>query len=75
MHIVYRRLRDLYVIIRPGVEMPVARRLRGRSGAERLFDVGDASLYRLPHLDPEVPDGPFRLPLPAPGARPFGLPP
>jgi hypothetical protein len=45
-----------------------------RSGAEHLFDVGDASLYRLPHLDPEVPDGPFPLPLPAPGARPFGLP-
>jgi hypothetical protein len=46
----YRRLGDLYVIIRPGLEPPVARWIASLPGAEHLFDVGDARIYRLARL-------------------------
>jgi hypothetical protein len=46
----YRRLDDLYVIVRPGLEAPVARWIASHPGAEHLFDLDQARVYRLPRL-------------------------
>lgn len=46
----YRRIEDLYVIVRPGLEPPVARFVAAHPGGEHLFDLGDARVYRLPRL-------------------------
>ena len=48
----YRRVVDLYVITRPDLEPPVARWIEARPGAEHLFDLDDARIYRLPQRDP-----------------------
>jgi hypothetical protein len=44
----YRRVADLYVITRPELDLPVGRWVESLPGAEHLFDVGDARVYRLP---------------------------
>ena len=44
----YRRVADLYVITRPELDLPVGRWIESLPGAEHLFDVGDARVYRLP---------------------------
>ena len=44
----YRRVADLYVITRPELDLPVGRWIESLPGAEHLFDVGDARIYRLP---------------------------
>jgi len=44
----YRRAGDLYVIIRPLLEQPVADWIPTLPGAAHLLDVGDARIYRLP---------------------------
>jgi hypothetical protein len=47
----YRRRGDLHVIVRPGVEIAVARWVATRPGAENLYVLEDgARVYRLPHL-------------------------
>jgi hypothetical protein len=46
----YRRRADLYVIIRPGVSTVEARWIASHPGAEHVFDVADARVYRLPRL-------------------------
>jgi hypothetical protein len=46
----YRRLGDLYVIVRPGLEPLVARWVVSLPGAEHLFDLDAAKVYRLPQL-------------------------
>jgi hypothetical protein len=46
----YRRAGDLYVIIRPLLEQPVADWIPSLPGAAHLRDVGDARIYRLPQL-------------------------
>jgi hypothetical protein len=46
----YRRDGDLYVIVRPGLSIVVARWVAALPGAERLFDVEDSRVYRLPQL-------------------------
>ena len=46
----YRRAGDLYVIVRPGLEPPVARWITSHPGAEHLFDLDDVQLYRLPRV-------------------------
>jgi hypothetical protein len=46
----YRRQSDLYVIIRPGVSSVSARWIASHPGAEHLFDVDDARVYRLPRV-------------------------
>ena len=48
----YRRVADLYVIIRPELIPPVAHWIESRPGAEHVFDVDDARIYRLPQRDP-----------------------
>lgn len=46
----YRRLGDLYVIVRPGVEPSVARWIAAHPGSEHLFAFDAATVYRLPWL-------------------------
>ena len=46
----YRRRDDLYVIIRPGLDPLVARWVASLPGAEHLFDLDLAKVYRLPRL-------------------------
>ena len=46
----YRRQAELYVIIRADVEPPVARWIASHPGAEHLFDLNAATVYRLPRL-------------------------
>ena len=46
----YRRAGDLYVIIRPGIERSVDRWITSLQGANHLYDVGDARIYRLPRV-------------------------
>ncbi len=46
----YRRSSDLYVIIRPGQDMNVARWLTTQSGTEHLFDIDEAKIYRMARL-------------------------
>jgi hypothetical protein len=46
----YRRDGDLYVIVRPGVSIVIARWVATLPGAEHLFDVEDSRVYRLPQL-------------------------
>ncbi|MBI3048906.1 MAG: hypothetical protein HYY76_11425 [Acidobacteria bacterium] len=46
----YRQRDDLYVIVRPELELPVARWIATQPGAEHLFDIGTAKIYRLPRL-------------------------
>ena len=55
--------------------MPVGRWVAMHSGAEHLFDVGDASLYRLPHLDPKVPTARSRCRCPRPARGRSACPP
>jgi hypothetical protein len=44
----YRRDGDLYVIVRPGLSIVIARWVATLPGAEHLFDVEDSRVYRLP---------------------------
>ncbi len=60
----YRRVADLYVITRSDLAPPIARWIESRPGAEHLFDLDDARVYRLPQFDP-APDAAA----PAPPAR------
>jgi hypothetical protein len=46
----YRRDGDLYVIVRPGLSIVIARWVATLPGAEHLFDVDDSRVYRLPQL-------------------------
>jgi hypothetical protein len=46
----YRRRADLYVIVRPGVSAVETRWIANHPGAEHVFDVTDARVYRLPRL-------------------------
>jgi hypothetical protein len=46
----YRRQGDLYVILRPGVSNALVRWLATRRGAEHLFDLDGATVYRLPQI-------------------------
>jgi hypothetical protein len=46
----YRRTADLYVILRPGETPAVAQWIKERPGIQRLYDVGDFAIYRLPRL-------------------------
>ncbi|OFW04305.1 MAG: hypothetical protein A3I61_10030 [Acidobacteria bacterium RIFCSPLOWO2_02_FULL_68_18] len=45
----YRRRGDLYVIVRPELELLVARWIATQPGAEHLFDLDAARVYLLPH--------------------------
>jgi hypothetical protein len=46
----YRRSSDLYVIVRPGENMNVARWLTMQSGTAHLFDIDGAKIYRMARL-------------------------
>ena len=46
----YRRLADLYVVVREGVPAPMVRWIAEQSGAEHLFDIEAGKVYRLPQL-------------------------
>ena len=46
----YRRLGDLFVVLRPGEDPAVARWVIISHGAQHLYDLGDATIYRLPSL-------------------------
>ena len=46
----YRRSSDLYVILRPGQDVTVARWLTTQRGTEHVFDVGEARIYRMARL-------------------------
>ena len=46
----YRRLEDLYVVVRDGLPAPMARWIAKQSGAEHLFDLEGAKIYRLPQI-------------------------
>ena len=48
----YRSVADLYVITRPHLAPPIARWIESRPGAEHLFDLDDARIFRLPQRDP-----------------------
>jgi hypothetical protein len=65
-------LADLYVIVRPDTLAEVARWVAEHPGAERIHAGPDAEVFRLPRLHPEAPRRSLPLPLPRPGARPFG---
>jgi hypothetical protein len=47
----YRRMSDLYVIIRPGQDPNVARWLTESAGTEHLFDIDQARIYRMRRLE------------------------
>ncbi|MSO82170.1 MAG: hypothetical protein EXQ53_02580, partial [Acidobacteria bacterium] len=47
----YRRRDDLYVIVRPGLDPLVTRWVASLPGAEHLFDLDAAKVYRLPRRD------------------------
>jgi hypothetical protein len=61
----FRRLADLYVIVRPDVDQPFVDWLETQDGIERVPDTSGSRLYRLPRssTDPLPP-----MPLPLPGA-------
>ena len=46
----YRRLEDLYVVVREGLPAPMARWIAMQSGAEHLFDIEGGRVYRLPQI-------------------------
>ena len=69
----YRVLADLYVIVRSNTAEHVAQWVREHPGAERVHAGPDADVFRLPRLHPDAPRRSLPLPLPRPGARPFGL--
>jgi hypothetical protein len=69
----HRSLADLYVIVRPNTEEDVARWLREHPGAAHVHAGPDADVFWLPRLHPNAPRRSLPLPLPRPGARPFGL--
>jgi hypothetical protein len=67
-----RMLADLYVIVRPDTLAEVARWVVDHPGAERTYAGPDMEVFKLPRLHPEAPRRSLPLPLPRPGARPFG---
>jgi hypothetical protein len=67
----YRRLADLYVVLHPGLDA-IGRWIATTPGADHLFDLGDASVYRLPRLESAT-RRTVPLPLPRLGDRPFGM--
>jgi hypothetical protein len=69
----YRQFRDLYVIVRPGLQVERARWIATQPGAELLFELGEARIYRLPRFASGASNQPVPLPLPTPGDRSFGL--
>jgi hypothetical protein len=70
----FRRVADLYVIVRPGTPPDVARWVAEHPGAERVHVGPDAQadVFRLERMHPEAPRRSLPLPLPRPGMRPFG---
>ena len=67
----YRRLRDLYVIVRSDLQVERARWIAEQPGAELLFELGEARIYHLPRVASGASIQPVPLPLPTPGDRPF----
>jgi hypothetical protein len=61
----YRRLDDLYVVVRPEVDKPFLNWLTSQPDLGRVFDSREWTVYEMPHLggnaQPRVP-----LPLPLP---------
>ena len=68
----FRMVADLYVIVRPDTLPAVARWIAEHPGAERIHASRDADIFKLPRMHPDAPRRPLPLPLPRPGARPFG---
>jgi hypothetical protein len=56
----FRRVADLYVIVRPAVEAPFLRWMASEPGARELAGTGDARLYVLPRIG-EAHEVPFHL--------------
>jgi len=69
----FRQRADLYVIERPGVEPEFVAWLDSLHDAERLVDMGNWKLYRLPRLGSDPPP-PLLLPLPKPGEVALAVP-
>jgi hypothetical protein len=69
----YRRLADLYIILRPGEHPDVARWIANYRGGRHLLDIDDAAVYRLPRLEGATP-GVIPVPMPNRGEPPFRLP-
>jgi hypothetical protein len=67
------KLTDIYVVIRPGTPDNVARSLVDSPGTVRVADAAGMRVIWLPRLNPEAPRARLPLPLPRPGAKPFGL--
>jgi len=67
----YRRLADLYVVIRPEERPQVAEWVLGHPGVQLVHADKTMRVVRLPKMG----EAPARvpLPLPTPGARPFGV--
>jgi hypothetical protein len=68
----FQSVADLYVIVRPDTPAAVARWVAEHPGAERIHAGAGVDIFKLPRLHPEAPRRPLPLPLPRPGARPFG---
>ncbi len=69
----FRRLAELYVIVRPNTLPHMTQWVKEHPGAERIHAGPDADVFKLPRLDPDAPRRSLPLPLPRPGARPFGF--
>src|SRR5262245_24106674 len=59
----FRRLDDLYVVVRPELEAPFLRWMTAQPGVARLFDSRMWTVYELPHVGGSPP---AHLPLPLP---------
>ncbi len=68
----FRRLDDLYVIVRPAVDAPFIRWMESQPGIERAVDTPEWGLYRLPRIGEGAPTT-MPVPLPRPGAVAFQL--
>ncbi len=66
----FRRLADLYVIVRPEVDPPFLRWLKSQEGVTSTGASDAWTVYRLPRL-PEMPPVRLPLPLPRPGEAAF----
>jgi hypothetical protein len=67
----YRRLADLYVIVRPEARAELADWIASREGATHLLTAPEWRLYRLPRLPGG--SGTMPLPLPQPGSPAFAI--
>ena len=68
----FRKRADVYLVIRPGLDLEFVTWLESLPDAERMFDSGEVKVYRLRRIG-SGPPPPALLPLPTAGERPLTI--